>query len=411
MESKEDKCGSEDKDTGGGGAGLRAEAKDASTPPPRNYSRHVPTEGQFFEVDVRYQNLKMVGSGAYGMVCAADDELTGSRVAIKKIANVFGNLIDAKRIIREMKLLRHFEHENLIAITDIMFHPPNSRNFDDIYIVTNLMETDLDRVIRSKQGLSEQHYQYLIYQTLRGLKYTHSANVLHRDMKPANLLVNSNCDLRICDFGLARGIVGDEEPGSTQGAALTENVVPRWYRAPELLADCKGYGKALDVWAVGCIMAELLSRTPFFQGRDPRHQLEVIINTLGTPAEEEMDFITTDVVRRAIFAMPHRPKVPLSHYFEGKCAPEGLDLLEKMLRFDPADRITVEDALTHPWLNQLHAENDEPMAPSHFNFDFEAADGGDLSRETLQNLAFDDMTALLAANAAASERPSKKQRK
>lgn len=137
-----------------------------------------------FVVDVRYTNLKPIGGGSYGFVCSADDSVTGEKVAIKKVANVFHDLIDAKRILREIKLLRHFRaHENIIAIKDILTYPPNTTDFRDVYIITNLMESDLDRIISSTQALTDQHFQYFLYQIFRGLKYIHSANVLHRDLK------------------------------------------------------------------------------------------------------------------------------------------------------------------------------------------------------------------------------------
>ena len=132
----------------------------------------------------------------------------GQRVAIKKIKDVFADVVDAKRILREIKLLQHFRsHENIVTVLDIMTYPPESVTFSDIYIVTNLMESDLERIIRSKQVLTNQHFQYFLYQILRALKYIHSANVLHRDLKPSNLLVNANCDLAVCDFGLSRCVL------------------------------------------------------------------------------------------------------------------------------------------------------------------------------------------------------------
>lgn len=190
-----------------------------------------------FLIDQRYNNLKPIGDGSYGFVASGVDTVTGVKVAIKKIKDTFCDVVDAKRILRELKLLRHLNsHENIISIFDIMSVPPNTPHFDDIYIVTNLMESDLERIIRSKQVLTDQHLQYFLYQILRGLKYVHSANVLHRDLKPSNLLVNANCDLALCDFGLARGfdVAGVD--------VLTEYVVTRWYRSPELLCECVTYG-------------------------------------------------------------------------------------------------------------------------------------------------------------------------
>ena len=134
---------------------------------------------------------------------------------------------------------------------------------EDLYIVSDLMDTDLYRIIYSKQELSLDHVQYFVYQILRGLKCLHSASVVHRDLKPSNLLLNSNCDLKICDFSLARRIL-DRPDGEQAEQELTEYVVTRWYRAPEIMLACREYGTPVDLWSVGCIMAELLERKPLF---------------------------------------------------------------------------------------------------------------------------------------------------
>jgi len=251
--------------------------------------------------------------------------LTGKRVAIKKVTNTFADLIDAKRIMREIKLLHQLgSHENIVGLLDVMTSPPLNRDFNDVYIVCDLMECDLDRIVSSDQALSDSHAQYFVYQVLRGLKYIHSANVLHRDLKPSNLLVNSNCDLSICDFGLARGVVEDE--------TLTEYVVTRWYRAPELLTESQYYGPPVDVWSVGCILAEILLRRPLFQGRDYMHQLQVIIDMLGTPSEESLAFITNSMAKKAILELPKRQKRSFRDVLPDTNG-HALDLLERMLIF------------------------------------------------------------------------------
>jgi mitogen-activated protein kinase 1/3 len=222
--------------------------------------------------------IRTIGAGAYGVVISAKDFIGGTNVAIKMIPKAFHDEIDAKRILREIKLLKHFKHENIISIQDMM--PPLAKrveDFRDVYIVSDLMETDLHRIIYSKQDLSIDHVQYFIYQVLRAVKYMHSANVLHRDLKPSNLLVNSNCDLKVCDFGLARGISAshdeDLESDGKSSLLLTEYVVTRWYRAPEIMLACHEYSKPIDIWSVGCIFAELLGRKPYLAGDDYIHQV------------------------------------------------------------------------------------------------------------------------------------------
>lgn len=192
----------------------------AATARVRKYHKVNVGQRNIFEVDVRYQNLQNIASGAYGTVCSADDTITGESVAIKKIAAVFDDLVDAKRILREVKLLRHLaNHHNIIQLRDVMTSPPNSQDFNDLYLVFDRYECDLDRLISMGQELSDAHNKYFLYQMLKGLKFIHSAGVMHRDLKPANILINSNCDLVICDFGLARGKVDTNQ---------TEYVVTRY---------------------------------------------------------------------------------------------------------------------------------------------------------------------------------------
>lgn len=148
-----------------------------------------------------YDPVENVGTGAYGVVCSAVHKKTKVKVAIKKIPDIFAQPTIAKRTLREIKILKHFKHDNIISIREILKPTESVDNFKDVYIVLDLMESDMHRVIHSKQDLSDEHVRYFLYQILRGLKYIHSANVIHRDLKPSNLLVNENCDLKIGDFG------------------------------------------------------------------------------------------------------------------------------------------------------------------------------------------------------------------
>src|ERR1044072_8255853 len=198
------------------------------------------------------------------------------------------------------------------------------------------MECDLAAIIRSGQPLTDAHFQSFIYQILCGLKYIHSANVLHRDLKPGNLLVNANCELKICDFGLARTKGVDNQ-------LMTEYVVTRWYRAPELLLGSDNYGASIDVWSVGCIFAEILGRKPIFPGTDPLNQLKLIISVLGSQNVPDLKFIDDQKVKRFIKKLPFTSGRHFSQIYP-QADPLAIDLLQKMLVFDPTKRITVLEA-------------------------------------------------------------------
>ncbi|KAK3009548.1 hypothetical protein RJ639_013778, partial [Escallonia herrerae] len=330
--------------------------------------------GNIFEVSSKYvPPIQPVGRGAYGIVCCAKNSETKEEVAIKRIANAFENRIDAKRTLREIKLLCHMDHENIIKIKDII-RPPERERFDDVYIVNELMDTDLHQIIHSSQALTEDHCQYFLYQLLRGLKYIHSANVLHRDLKPSNLLLNANCDLKICDFGLART--------TSETDSMTEYVVTRWYRAPELLLNCSEYTAAIDIWSVGCILMEIMKREPLFPGKDYVQQLGLITELLGSPEDSDLGFLRSDNARRYLKQLPHFPKRPFAQKFPN-VSPTAIDLAERMLVFDPSKRITVEEAMNHPFLSGLHEINEEPTCRSPFVFDFEQSS---LSEEDVKEL-------------------------
>ncbi|CAM8960906.1 unnamed protein product [Rhodiola kirilowii] len=318
--------------------------------------------GNLFQVSRKYvPPIRPVGRGAYGLVCAVVDSETSEEVAIKKISNVFGNIIDAKRTLREIKILRHLDHENVIAIRDII-RPPVKENFNDVYIVYDLLDTDLRQIIHSGQHLTDDHCQYFVYQLLRGLKYVHSANVLHRDLKPSNLFLNANCDLKIGDFGLART--------TSETDFMTEYVVTRWYRAPELLLNCSMYTAAIDIWSVGCILGEIMTRRPLFPGENYVQQLRLIIELIGSPDDSSLGFLRSDNARRYVSELPHYPRQNFAARFPNM-SPGAVDLLDKMLVFDPARRITVDAALSHPYLATFHEINEEPVLSRPFVYDFE----------------------------------------
>ncbi|KAG2730860.1 hypothetical protein G9P44_006009 [Scheffersomyces stipitis] len=352
---------------------------------------------QDFIIDKRFKIVKELGHGAYGIVCSAkyddgsgNDDITtnnndaagnssssdGSYVAIKKITNIFSKKILCKRSLRELKLLQFFRgHKNITCLYDLDIIPnPLNGEFNEIYLYEELMECDMHQIIRSGQPLTDSHYQSFIYQVLCGLKYIHSADVLHRDLKPGNLLVNADCELKICDFGLARGF--SENPEQNAGY-MTEYVATRWYRAPEIMLSFTNYSKAIDIWSVGCILAELLGGKPLFRGKDYVDQLNQILLVLGTPKEATLTKIGSVRAQNYVRSLPLMKKVSYSELFPN-ANPLALDLLEKMLTLDPFERISVEEALSHPYLAVWHDPQDEPECQVKFNFkSFETVDNMD----------------------------------
>ncbi|XP_062919046.1 mitogen-activated protein kinase 7 isoform X2 [Mobula hypostoma] len=317
-----------------------------------------------FEVGEDYQVLQTIGTGAYGVVTSARHRQTGQLVAIKKIPNAFDVVTNAKRTLRELQILKHFKHDNVIGIRDVLKPPGSLADFRNVYVVLDLMESDLHQIIHSPQPLTLEHSRYFLYQLLRGLKYIHSARVVHRDLKPGNLLVNENCELKIGDFGMARalrrgGSSSSSSTASSQQPFLTEYVATRWYRAPELMLSFPGYGSAVDLWSAGCIFAEMLARRQLFPGKNYLHQLQLILAVLGTPSDDLVASVGAERVRSYLRGLPRRKPVPLASLFPG-AQPQALDLLGRLLRLDPRERPTAAQALAHPFLAQYHDPQDEP---------------------------------------------------
>lgn len=310
----------------------------------------------------RYYVDTMIGEGGYGVVFSAVHRASRVHVAIKRVAP-FEHQLLAIRTLRELRLLRFFCEqsacENVIRLLDVVI-PGDRQSFQDVYLVQEMMDTDLYRVLRT-QALSYDHAQYFTYQILRGLKPIHAAGVLHRDIKPSNLLVNANCDLKICDFGLARDISSAHT--STGELQLTEYVATRWYRAPEIMLSSKSYTKAVDMWSVGCTLYEMLRGEPLFPGKDYHHQMSLILDVLGTAAVEE---IRTQCSQRAldyVRAMPWRQPRPWRTLLPD-VREEALDFLARTVAMDPRKRMTVEEALAHPFVAPYHDPSDEPTAPA-----------------------------------------------
>uniref|UniRef100_A0A673ZZ66 mitogen-activated protein kinase n=1 Tax=Salmo trutta TaxID=8032 RepID=A0A673ZZ66_SALTR len=316
-----------------------------------------------WEVPERYQTLSPVGSGAYGSVCSSYDQKTGLKIAVKKLSRPFQSFIHAKRTYRELRLLKHMKHENVSFVSKAVFSLSLCLVVIGRYLVTHLMGADLNNIIKC-QKLTDDHVQFLIYQILRGLK----------DLKPSNLAVNEDCELKILDFGLARHT--DDE--------MTGYVATRWYRAPEIMLNWMHYNMTVDIWSVGCIMAELLTGRTLFPGTDHINQLQQIMRLTGTPPASLISRMPSHEARNYINSLPQMPKRNFSDVFIG-ANPQAVDLLEKMLVLDTDKRITAAQALAHPYFSQYHDPDDEPEADP-YDQSFESRD---LDIEEWKRLTFE----------------------
>uniref|UniRef100_A0A7S0RHL1 Mitogen-activated protein kinase n=1 Tax=Pyramimonas obovata TaxID=1411642 RepID=A0A7S0RHL1_9CHLO len=302
----------------------------------------------------KYEIVQKLGKGAYGIVWKAIDKKTRETVALKKIFDAFQNATDAQRTFREIMFLQEMNnHENIIRLLNVL----KAENDRDIYLIFEFMETDLHAVIRANI-LEEIHKQYTMYQLFKCLKFMHSAELLHRDVKPSNLLLNSECQVKLADFGLARSVAQLEEETSAN-PILTDYVATRWYRAPEILLGSTKYTFGVDMWSSGCILGELLGGKPMFQGTSTMNQLDKIMEITGRPTQDDIDAIQSPFAATMLESLPPVRARSLRELFP-TASPEAEDLLIRLLQFNPNKRINAEEALRHPYVAQFHNPADEP---------------------------------------------------
>lgn len=300
----------------------------------------------------RYTLRSVVGKGAYGMVFSARDASTGMSVVIKRISRVFESVATTKRVIRELKIHRCIQDRIpgcVVRMTDVLMPSDASPSFDDVFIVMERMDCDLSVVRRS---LTDAQCAYLTYQLFRALDGMHRCGLVHRDVKPQNVLVNKDCTLRLCDFGMSRWTTGHAK----DGYMWSDYVTTRWYRSPELCAPISGaYTTASDIWSAGCIFAELLGGRAVFPGRDSVHQLALIADLIGPPPETLLASVRDPMARSNLNRRLSRSgSSDMIDYKFAMVSPVARDLLRALLVYDPASRISAKAAMEHPYFSHIH---------------------------------------------------------
>uniref|UniRef100_A0A8C6S3Q4 Mitogen-activated protein kinase 15 n=1 Tax=Neogobius melanostomus TaxID=47308 RepID=A0A8C6S3Q4_9GOBI len=292
---------------------------------------------------------------AYGIVWKAVDKQTGEVVAVKKIFDAFRNRTDAQRTFREIMFLQEFGgHPNIVKLLNVI----RAHNDKDIYLIFEYMDTDLHAVIKKGTLLKDIHKRYVMYQLLKAIKYLHSGNVIHRDQKPSNVLLDTDCIVKLCDFGLARSLNQIQEDSGNP--ALTEYVATRWYRAPEILLGSTRYTKGVDLWSLGCILGEMLLGKALFPGTSTINQIEKIMSAIPHPTPDDILAIKSEYGSSVIQRMLLKPQVPLEDLLQPSVSADALDLLKGLLVFNPDKRLTAEQALEHPYVAKFHNPAREP---------------------------------------------------
>ncbi|KAG5465371.1 hypothetical protein CUR178_00074 [Leishmania enriettii] len=303
----------------------------------------------------KYEIQTQLGQGAYGIVWRAVERKHNRIVALKKIYDAFQNSTDAQRTFREIMFLHRLHHPNIIKL----LHVHRAYNDRDIYLVFEYMETDLHVVIRANI-LEDIHKQFIIYQLLKTMKYLHSAEILHRDMKPSNLLVNSDCTMKVADFGLARSILSLEGEQASR-PVLTDYIATRWYRPPEILLGSTRYTKGVDMWSVGCILGELMLGKPIFPGRSTTNQLELICSVTGMPSAADVSATNSQFAHAMLRDIHFTHRRTFAELLPS-ASPDALDLIQRLMCFNPNRRIAAAEALEHPYVAAFHRPDEEPVA-------------------------------------------------
>jgi mitogen-activated protein kinase 15 len=299
----------------------------------------------------RYEILQKIGKGAYGVVWRVRDRLTDREYALKKVFAAFGNASDAQRTYREITYLRALRDSHYVITLEAVHR---SENDSDLYLVFTLMESDLHAVIRAGI-LLDVHQSYIFWQLLCALKYLHSANVLHRDIKPSNVLINSDSSIRLCDFGLSRTLQAESDD-----TVYTDYIATRWYRPPEVILGAFSYCPPTDMWAAGCVLAELVTGQPLLPGASAMDQLECIVAFTGPPSPDDCESMNSPFAQTMLASLTYR--YARIETLDG-VSPEAMDLIQKLVVFNPKKRWSADQCLRHPFVRRFRDPHKEITAP------------------------------------------------
>ncbi|KAL9229222.1 hypothetical protein vseg_004710 [Gypsophila vaccaria] len=288
----------------------------------------------------QYEKVEKIGEGTYGVVYKARDKVTNETIALKKIRLEQEDEGVPSTAIREISLLKEMHHDNIVRLQDVVHSEKR------LYLVFEYLDLDLKKHMDSSPDFSKdpRMIKRFLYQILRGISYCHSHRVLHRDLKPQNLLIDRRTNaLKLADFGLARAF-------GIPVRTFTHEVVTLWYRAPEILLGSRHYSTPVDVWSVGCIFAEMVNQRPLFPGDSEIDELFKIFRTLGTPNEDTWPGVTSLPDFKSSFPKWNSKDLPA---VVPNLDPAGIDLLNKMLCLDPSKRITARSALEHEYFKDV----------------------------------------------------------
>eukprot|EP00736_Rhodelphis_marinus_P006348 Rmarinus@m.4997 len=333
----------------------------------------------------RYATKEVIGQGSYGVVWRAKDLKAGGIVAMKKIFGAFENKTDAQRCLREIDFLCQLAgHPNIVRLLRVY----RAANNYDLYLIFELLSLDLHRAIQAKI-LQESHRRYITWQVLRALKFMHAGGIVHRDVKPANIFLSQQCQAKLGDFGLAR-LITEESTQLSGDAPFTDYVATRWYRAPEILLSGRTYTSAVDMWAVGCLLAEIYRRSPLFSGYTALDTLQSIFLTVGAPSPADIASWNSKGAAALVEQIPlydHKKEPLETRVFD---APEeAIDLMRMIFKMNPSHRITAEEALRHRYVAEFHDEAIETVPEEAFT---SLDDNSDHTLEEYREKVFEEIT-------------------